>query len=220
MKLAKKITTIGTIVATAITALLLIMLLFEVKLFGDANGDMLLTMATLGVGGFFAINSMNMLSKNKIIGFVSLGLIISSVLLIILAAWINFESDMYMNVTLSLGLVSVLFNIIVSSGLSLGKSKLVWQILVYAVVGVTDIIATLAIFGVVSLDDISIFFIMMLILSVFGVIILKTLSKKLVSDLVEENKDMVRISKTEYEMLIEKSKKYDELISKSNKKEN
>ena len=217
MKMAKKITTIGTIVATAITGLMLILLLFEVKLFGEFNGDVLLTMATLGIGGFFAINSMNMISKNKVIGLVSLGLILASVVLIILAAWINFDNELYMKVTLALGFVSVLFNIIVSSGLSLGRTKMVWQILVYIIVGVTDILASLIIFGVLELDSIGMLFLMFLILSIFGVIILKTLSKKVISDLVEESKDMVKISKTEYEMLVEKAKKYDELVAGSNK---
>lgn len=217
MKLAKKITTIGTIVATAITGLMLILLLFEVKLFGESNGDVLLTMATLGIGGFFAINSMNMISKNKVIGLVSLGLILASVVLIVLAAWINFDNELYMKVTLALGFVSVLFNIIVSSGLSLGRTKMVWQILVYIIVGVTDILASLIIFGVLELDSVGMLFLMFLILSIFGVIILKTLSKKVISDLVEESKDMVKISKTEYEMLVEKAKKYDELIASKEK---
>ena len=219
MKLAKKITTIGTIVATAITGLMLILLLFKVKLFGDVNTDMLLTMATLGIGGFFAINSMNMLSKNKIIGWVSLGLILASVVLIVLATWISFDNETYPRVTFALGLLSVLFNIIVSSGLSLGKTKMVWQVLVYIVVGITDIVATLLIFGALQLDDIGMFFLMLLILSVFGVIILKILSKKMISDIVEENKDMVKISKTEYQMLVEKAKKYDELVAKNSSEE-
>ena len=219
MKIAKKITTIGTIVATAITGLMLILLLFKVKLFGDVNTDMLLTMATLGIGGFFAINSMNMLSKNKIIGWVSLGLILASVVLIVLATWISFDNETYPRVTFALGLLSVLFNIIVSSGLSLGKTKMVWQVLVYIVVGITDIVATLLIFGALQLDDIGMFFLMLLILSVFGVIILKILSKKMISDIVEENKDMVKISKTEYQMLVEKAKKYDEFVAKNSNQE-
>ena len=100
--------------------------------------------------------------------------------------------------------------------LSLGKSKMVWQIVVYIVVGVTDLMATLAIFGVIKLDQIIPIFLMMIILSVIGVIILKVLSKKSVEDFVEENKDMVKISKTEYAMLIDKAKKYDQIVAKSN----
>lgn len=215
MKLAKKLTTYATIIATAVTGLTLIMLLFDTKLFGEINGKMILTMATVGIGGFFAINSMNMISKNKIIGWVSLGLISGSVLLIVLAVWINFNSEIYGKLTFTLGLVSILFNVIVSSGLALGRSKMVWQVLVYIVVFITVLIAVLAIFGVVDIVEMLPFFLMMVILSVIGVIILKVLSKKAVEDLVEVNKDMVKISKAEYAMLIDKAKKYDELVSKS-----
>ena len=220
MKLAKKIISYATIVATAITGLTLIMLLFDTKLFGDLNLKMLLTLVTVGIGGFFAINSMNMISKNKVIGWVSLGLIFSSVLLIVLAVWINFDSEIYGRLTFTLGLVSILFNVIVSSGLALGRSKMIWQVLVYIVVFVSVLIAVLAIFGVVNLIEMLPFFLMMVILSVIGVIILKVLSKKVVQDLVEENKDMVKISKTEYAMLIDKAKKYDELMSKSQNNDN
>lgn len=213
MKLIKKITTICTILATVLTGFLLIMLLFDVKLFGDSNLDFILTMATIGIGGFFAINSMNMVSKNKVIGIVSLALISASVFLILLSVWIAFNSKVYLRVTLSLGLLSILFNVIVSSGLSLGKAKIVWQVLVYIFVGITDLIATLAIFGVINIVDILPFFLMLVIMCFVGVVILKVLSKKVISDLVESNKDTVRISKSEYVMLVEKAKKYDELIS-------
>ena len=40
MKLAKKLTTYATIIATAITGLTLIMLLFDTKLFGEMNKTM------------------------------------------------------------------------------------------------------------------------------------------------------------------------------------
>ena len=220
MKLAKKIISYTTIVATAITGLTLIMLLFDTKLFGEINLKMLLTLVTVGVGGFFAINSMNMISKNKVIGWVSLGLISGSVLLIVLAVWINFDSEIYGKLTFTLGLVSILFNVIVSSGLALGRSKMIWQVLVYFVVFVSVLIAVLSIFGVVNLIEMLPFFLMMVILSVIGVIILKVLSKKAVQDLVEENKDMVKISKIEYAMLVDKAKKYDELMSKSQNNDN
>jgi hypothetical protein len=220
MKLAKKITTIATILATAITGLILILLLFKVKMFGDSNSSVLFTMATLGIGGFFAINSMNMLSKNKIIGWVSLGLILASVFLIVLAIWLDLNSNMYARVTICLGLLSVLFNVIVSSGLSLGRTKMFWQVIVYIVVGITDIVASLIIFGVLDLVGIGMFLLMLIIMSVIGVIILKILSKKAVEDLVEVSKNMVKISKSEYEMLVEKAKKYDEMFAKENNNNN
>lgn len=217
MKLAKKITTISTIVATCIMSLLLILLIFDVKVFGEANGNMIISFATLAIGGFFAINSLNMLSKNKVIAWISLGLILASVVLIIFSAWLSLGDGVLLNVTLALGLLSVLFNIIVSSGLDLGRSKMIWQVIVYIVVAITDLISTLAIFGVIKLGDILPWFLTLIVLSVVGVIILKVLAKKVVSDLIDSNKDMVKISKEEYEMLLSKASKYDELMKNENK---
>jgi hypothetical protein len=46
--------------------------------------------------------------------------------------------------------------------------------------------------------------------------IFEIFSKKAVADLVEENKDMVKISKSEYAMLLDKAKKYDEIVNRNN----
>ena len=212
MDKSKKILTIFTIVSTCLVSLLLILLLFCVKMFGDFNGSVIITFACFGIGGFFAINSLNMIDKNKIIGYVSLGLICLSVLLIILSTWIKFDSDLYSDITISLGFLSVLFNIIVSSSLDLGKKWFAVQIGVFAVVALFDIITTLALFDVVKLGDFILIYIALIIVMIVGVIILKVLSKKNLSDVIADSKNKVVISKEEYEMLLEKSKKYDQLI--------
>lgn len=212
MKRAKKIIAISTIVSTVLTSILLILLIFDVKIFGDYNGDVIITFACLGIGGFFAINSMNMLSKNRIIGWVSLGLILSSIVLIIFSTWLGAGYGILLKITLALGLLSVLFSIIVSSGLDLGNTKLVYQIIVYVVVFITDLIATLAIFGAIKLLDIIAWFLTLIILSIVGVIILKVFAKKAIFDIIENSKDLIKISKSEYLELKEKAKKYDEFM--------
>ena len=55
---------------------------------------MLITFVSLGIGGFFAINSMNMLGKNKVIGLISLGLIIASVVSAIVS-YMQGENDYF-----------------------------------------------------------------------------------------------------------------------------
>ena len=217
MDKSKKILTIFTIVSTCLVSLLLILLLFGVKMFGDFNGSVIITFACFGIGGFFAINSLNMIDKNKIIGYVSLGLICLSVLLIILSTWIKFDSDLYSDITISLGFLSVLFNIIVSSSLDLGKKWFAVQIGVFAVVALFDIITTLALFDVVKLGDFILIYIALIIVMIVGVIILKVLSKKNLSDVIADSKNKVVISKEEYEMLLEKSQKYDQVILSQNK---
>ena len=214
MEKTKKILTISTIVATCLTSLLLILALFKVNVLGEKNWSMIITLACLTVGGFFVINSLNMVDRNAMLGWVSLGMIAVSVFLIILSTWVSIQGNLFIRITSSLGLLSVLFNIIVSAGLDLGRSNLVIQIIVFLIVGVTDIIATLGIFGAINLAKIILVFITLIILSIVGVIVLKVLAKKRMGDLLKQEKDMVKISKQEYEVLIDKAKKYDEMISK------
>ena len=213
MEKIKKIVSITTILSTCIASLLLIMLLFELKLFGKSNGDVIVTFACLAVGGFYTINSLNMLDRNKILGWTSLGLIVASVVLIILTSWINLSNPIIVKVTIVLGLLSVLFSTIVSSGLELGKTKLILQVLVYIVVGITCLLFSLILFSVVNLEDFILWFIMMIILSVVGVVVLKVLAKKNVNDMLRQDVDIVKVPKAEYALLVEKAKKYDELMS-------
>ena len=134
MEKTRKILSIVTIVFTALLSLLLIFWLFGLDLLGDNKLKVFLTLGSLAVGGFFAINSLNMTIKNKTLGWVSFGLITGAVFLIILTSWLNVKNNTVSNITITLGLISVLFNIIVSSGLDLGKSHLAIQIIVYIIV--------------------------------------------------------------------------------------
>lgn len=214
MKLAKKITSIATIVLSCYVVLSLILTLLDINFLGGFN-SLFFTVLVLAIAGFFTINSLNMVDKNKTIGFVSLGLIALSAVLIIIAVWIDISGSIYLNITVSFGLLSVLFDIIVSSGLDLGKKNLVIQIVVYLIAFITDLTATLGLFGVVDLGEILTLFLIMILLSVLGIIVLKVLAKKVVSGNIEDEKGMTKISIAEYNLLLEKAKKYDELMSKN-----
>lgn len=216
MEKTKKILSILTIVFTAIVSLLLILALFKINFLGDVSLQIYVTFGSLAIGGFFAISSLMMVPKNKIIGWLSLGLISGSVFLIILSVWLDLGNSTLLNITISLGLLSVLFNIIVSIGLDLGKLYLIIQIVVYMLVGIVDILSTLAIFGVIDLGSIVAIFLTLIILSLVGIITLKVLAKRKVSNNTIEEKNIIKISKEEYALLIEKAKKYDEYISNQN----
>lgn len=221
MEKTKKILSITTIVTFVITAAMLIVLLFNGNLVTNRIFlNLLATFASIAIGGFFAINSMNMIRKNKVIGLVSLSLICLSVLLIILSVWISIDNPIYVQITGSLGLLSVLFNIIVSSGLDLGKNYLPLQIIVYLVSATVDVIATLGIFSVIDLSKILLVFIALCIVCIVGIITLKVIAKKKIDDLRVMDDTMVKITKEEYEMLVDKAKKYDLLISKQNEENN
>lgn len=213
MDKTRKSLSIITIISTAIVSLLLIMWLFGFDLLGDFKLNIYITLGSIAVGGFFAINSLNMIMKNKALGWVSFALITGAVFLIILSAWLNLQNVILIEITWSLGLISVVFNIIVSSGLDLGKSHRVLQIIVYLIVGITDFVTTLGIFGIINLLLILAYFVTLIILSLVGIIILKVLAKRKVANSIVEEKNMVKITKEEYSFLIEKAKKYDELMS-------
>lgn len=216
MEKTRKILSIVTIVFTALLSLLLIFWLFGLDLLGDNKVKVFLTLGSLAVGGFFAINSLNMTIKNKTLGWVSFGLITGAVFLIILTSWLNVKNNTVSNITITLGLVSVLFNIIVSSGLDLGKSHLAIQIIVYIIVGVLDVFATLLIFGVLDISKVWAWLVTLILVALVGVIVLKVLAKRIIAGALIEDDSMVKVSKKEYAMLIEKAKLYDELIAKQN----
>lgn len=216
MEKTRKILSIVTIVFTALLSLFLIFWLFGLDLLGDNKVKVFLTLGSLAVGGFFAINSLNMTIKNKTLGWVSFGLITGAVFLIILTSWLNVKNNTVSNITITLGLVSVLFNIIVSSGLDLGKSHLAIQIIVYIIVGVLDVFATLLIFGVLDISKVWAWLVTLILVALVGVIVLKVLAKRIIAGALIEDDSMVKVSKKEYAMLIEKAKLYDELIAKQN----
>ncbi len=216
MEKTRKILSIVTIVFTALLSLLLIFWLFGLDLLGDNKVKVFLTLGSLAVGGFFAINSLNMTIKNKTLGWVSFGLITGAVFLIILTSWLNVKNNTVSNITITLGLISVLFNIIVSSGLDLGKSHLAIQIIVYIIVGVLDVFATLLIFGVLDISKVWAWLVTLILVALVGVIVLKVLAKRIIAGALIEDDSMVKVSKKEYAMLIEKAKLYDELIAKQN----
>lgn len=220
MEKARKILSILTIVFTGILSLLLIMWLFGLDILGANKLKIYMTLGSLAVGGFFAINSLNMTIKNKPLGWVSFGLITGAVFLIILTFWLNIQNDIVRNITITLGLVSVLFNIIVSSGLDLGKTQLAIQIIVYIVVGALDVFATLLIFGALDIAKTWTWLVTLIILSIVGIIVLKVLAKKKIANNLIEDDSVVKISKQEYLKLVEKAKLYDQMIANQNNNQN
>lgn len=216
MEKFRKGLSIVTIISAVVVSLFLIIWLFGADLLGSLKSNIYLTLGSIAVGGFFAINSLNMVLKNKILGYVSFGLITGSVVLIILTSWLNLNNSTLTNIMVSLGLLSVLFNIIVSSGLDLGKTLLAVQIPVYIIAGITDLVSTLIIFGALDISKMFALFLALIIVTIVGIIILKVLAKRQVTNEILDEKEMVKISKSEYTILIDKAKKYDELMSNQN----
>lgn len=210
MEKFKKITVIATIVATSITAIYLILMLFGVTLFKNYTSQILFTFGGLAVGGFFAINSLNVISKKKVLGWVSFSLIAVSVVLIDIMSWASLGN--LLNITLSFSILSVVFNIIVSVNLELGRKYLPIQIIFYGLSLILDVLATLNIFDVIFVFNA--WFFAGLIIDIVGLVVLKVLSKK--QNAATQNSNSITISKEEYMMLKEKAAKFDEMTKYNN----
>lgn len=205
MEKVKKAVSIVTIIAFIATAIYLICWILNI--FDEFNLALFLTFACLALGGFFAINSVNIMSKNRILGIVSLVLVLTAVVLVIIMAWANVTT--LLNVTIVFALLSITFNIIVSTYLDLGRTHFVPQIILYVLSVILDLLFILLIFGVIGGTFLTIS-IILLIIDFVGFIILKVLNKKQVNQTTDPN--MITISKLEYDMLKEKAEKYDNLM--------
>ncbi len=209
MEKVKKAVSIVTIIAFIATAIYLICWILNI--FDKFNLALFLTFACLALGGFFAINSLNIMSKNRILGIVSLVLVLTAVVLVIIMAWANVTT--LLNVTIVFALLSITFNIIVSTYLDLGRTHFVPQIILYVLSVILDLLFILLIFGVIGGTFLTIS-IILLIIDFVGFIILKVLNKKQVNQTTDPN--MITISKQEYNTLKEKAEKYDELMKNKN----
>ena len=107
-----------------------------------------------------------------------------------------------------------------SSGLDLGKTHLAVQIVTYVIVGALDIFATLLIFGVFDISTSWTWLVMFIILSLVGIIVLKVLAKRKIANNLIEAGSMIKISKQEYQQLVEKAKLYDQMIETKNNQNN
>ena len=205
MEKVKKAVSIVTIIAFIATAIYLICWILNI--FDEFNLALFLTFTCLALGGFFAINSVNIMSKNRILGIVSLVLVLTAVVLVIIMAWANVTT--LLNVTIVFALLSITFNIIVSTYLDLGRTHFVPQIILYVLSVILDLLFILLIFGIIGGTFLTIS-IILLIIDFVGFIILKVLNKKQVNQTTDPN--MITISKQEYNTLKEKAEKYDNLM--------
>ena len=208
MEKAKKILMWATIALTIFVAFALICSLFDFDIFGNRQGDALLILGSFAVGGFFAINSLNMVPKNKIIGWLSLGLIALAVVLITVVTLVEDASEVWQNITVSFGILSVVFDLIASMGLDLGKKYFAFQIVIYIFAVVLDVLATLLIFGAIVGGDATLVLIAGIIVEIVLIVVVKVLNKKTVAGKTE---GMVTISKEEYDILKEKAEKFDKI---------
>lgn len=208
----KKKFSLFTIIFVVISALIAILALFGAFKLTGAIADLLFTCLTLSVAGLLTLNSCTMLERKNKLAIVSLSLIAASALLVIIALWSNVaSSDLYMDITLTICILSVCFNLITSNILKLQKRYLYIQIAAYVCFIVIAGYLIAASWGTDIFDKGSKIFILFLILSLLGMGILAVLSKKQPADQTDSNQDYIRISKKEYEELLNAKKELEKL---------
>ena len=155
-----------------------------------------------------------MLSKNKILGYVSFGLIGLSLLFMVLFIWKIIDNRIFNLAVLTVSLLSVLFIFLVSNGLKLGRKFLVVQVVSDAILSLLIIFILISSYGWIELGDVLIPFLINIILSVVAFITISVLANKVQGDENEIKKEYVKITKAEYDELLAKAKELEELKSK------
>lgn len=212
----KKSLTIGTIIGLSLCALMLILTIFGISFFDGIKLKILITCACFTVGGYFSISSYSALNRNKPLGIVSFCLIWMSVVLILISAWFS-TSSVFGDITLTIALLSVLFNFIVSNMLKLGKHYLIIQIICNIIIGLLILFILLLAYGVMKFKSIVTLFWLLIVLSVVSFILMSVLSSKFrTDDKTEQN--FVKIPKSDYDELLKKAKQLDDILASKDKK--
>lgn len=205
----KKRISLFTLIFVIMSALIAILALFNVIKLKGAIADLLFTFLTLSVAGILTINSCTMLERKNKLAIVSLGLISTSALLVIIALWANLSSNgVYMEVTLTACILSVCFNLITSNILKLQNRYIAVQIIAYLCFAIFSIFLISASWGANIFDKTAKIFILFLILSLLGIGVLAVLSKKQ-SESEPPSLDYIKITKKEYEELLNIKKEYE-----------
>lgn len=146
MKTAKKVLMYLSLATLSISIILLITALFGVKVFEGNLLKLLETCATLAIAGFFSMNAITMTEKNKIMGYVCLGLLGTLSLCLLIIFWAS-TKGVFPKLVFVLTIATILFNIIVNLNLKLDKNFLILQVITYILITTIDVILTLLIFG-------------------------------------------------------------------------
>jgi len=217
MKTAKKTLMYTSLATLAVSIILLVGAIFGLKTFKGNLLKVLETCATIAIAGFFSINALTMTKKNKVMGYVCLGLLAVLSLCLLIIIWMGGKGTFH-NLVYVLLIATILFNIIVTLNLRLDKHFLVLQVITYILIAAIDIILTMVIFGskVLSNGTILKLFIAGCII-VFGLLCaLAILGKKVERDVVETPEEKVDVEslKRQVKALQEENQKLREQLSK------
>ncbi len=208
--LAKKIVSYTIIFSAIFLSIIILLLLFNLIKLSGIYLDLLLTVLTFFGAGLVSLNSVSSIGKNNKLIFVSLFLLILSMVLVLLLVWWEKAPDVFTNITWSVVTLSVAFNFIVSFSLKLNKNALVWQTITYSIYGIATIIILLAI-NVDAVADWKGFAYVLVPLILLGLIftsILFTFGKKNNDEVLE----YVTIAKKEYDEMKDRIRELEKML--------
>ena len=220
MEKIRKSLMITSLVGIGIVALMLIAAVFGVNVFKGWPLKALLIVATIAVASGVAINELNVIKRKRILGFVGLGLLALSTIfaIIIFATDLINKSNDFNTITGLVALNSILFISIISLYSKLGKSAIALQIPAYiSLIGI-DVFLSLLIVGInlFSVGGMIHLFVILCILALSLSIALSVISSKNKGNVeyFADRKNMVTISKEEYETLKNENQMLKEKIEK------
>ncbi len=218
----KKVLMIVSLSTLALSCLMLILAIFKVKIFEGVPLRILLITSAIAISCAVSITEINIIKQKKVLGLVSLSLLMLSVLfaLIIFCSPLLNNANAFNRLTGILSIFSILFMIIISLNTKLEKKFFALQIITYIFVCVIDIMLSLLIAGVdlFKVTAMTEIFWILIVVSVGLLITLSVLSSKknieTNNDKINGNNETITITKTEYDALLKENAELKEKIKK------
>lgn len=163
----------------------------------------LLTLLVVFLSGLFLLNAVDAIGNKNLFGLISAGLIGVCAALFFISIWGGIEGA-FLNATIIIAAITILFNTIVGNSLAMGKNSLILQIISYVALAVFEGFIVVGIIGAdfdFFSDNIVTIAIIGVIWAVFAVILLFR-KKALASKMLEVNGGTVTITKAEYEAML------------------
>lgn len=212
-------TTLGLVGVATLMALLGI---FGVPVFKGVGLQILFTVVTLAVVALLLLNTAELIERKNVVAYISLGLLALSAVLFLIIIWGKlFVVDTFGRITVTISMVSVVFNIITANALKLGKRYLVVQLIEYALLAVIVVLITITIFdGKFARLGSAYFWASVVVAFAMGIAV-SVFAKKVASEGYAASKvkeGYIQVSKEEYDKLVaenqELKKKLAELENK------
>lgn len=203
-----KIISAEILVCVIAAAVIGLALLFQLISVSDIIGKVFLSLLTLFIAGLFILNSINaVVVGNKFGIFAALMIVLSSALFLVLIWLGEIFGDFYgtyLKIVVAVAMISILFNLIISNYIVLGKKLLGVQIPFYLCFAYVELVLSFVIFGDMSLIMQWQIFVAAIIVALTLFVVLKVKEKNIEHTDAEQskgNEEYVTITKTEYENL-------------------